>query len=189
MHAASLAGRMGLYEQPVATDRIGTMIDEIVRSYSLTLDYLRRMVADVPVEMFTRQVAGAVNHPAWVIGHLTYSCQAIGGEVGIVPWLPGNWQELFGTGSTPLDRPNVYPGKPDLLAALADGQSRVVRRLAELGEAVLGAPLPDERHRTMFPTIGDAVLHILTSHAAVHVGQVTVWRRVVGLGPLKESFI
>jgi hypothetical protein len=41
----------------------------------------------------------------------------------------------------------------------------------------------------MFPTLGDAVLRILTSHAAVHVGQITVWRRALNLGPLKQSFI
>src|SRR5882672_9338514 len=98
------------------------MIDEIVRSYSLTLDYLRRLVADVPDNLMTRQMAGVINHPSWVIGHLTYSCQAIGGEMGITAWLPARWAELFGTGSLPVDRPDVYPNKAELLAALADGE-------------------------------------------------------------------
>jgi hypothetical protein len=120
---------------------------------------------------------------------LTHSYQAIGGEMGIVPWLSSSWAELFGTGSIPVDRPHVYPNKTELLTALADGQHRVVERLIELGDSGLLAPLPDECHREMFPTIGHAVMHILTSHAAVHVGQVTDWRRVVGLPTLMEVFV
>jgi hypothetical protein len=178
---------MGAGDQGWA-ERAAMMVDEILCSYSFTLDYLRRLVADVPEEMMTRQAAGVVNHPSWVIGHLTYSCEAIGEEMGISPWLPTTWKELFGTGSTPVDRADVYPSKDELLGALADGQQRVAKQLVELGEDGLAAPLPDERCREMFPTIGHAALHILTSHAAVHVGQVTVWRRAVGFGPLTKSF-
>jgi hypothetical protein len=36
--------------------------------------------------------------------------------------------------------------------------------------------------------VGHAVLHALTAHAANHAGQVTVWRRVMGLGVLAEPF-
>jgi hypothetical protein len=109
--------------------------------------------------------------------------------MGIGPWLPREWKELFGTGSTPVDKSDVYPSKDELLAGLADGQNRVAKRLAELGESGLAAPLPDQRHRAMFPTVGHAVLHILTSHAALHVGQITAWRRAVGLDPLTRPFI
>ena len=165
------------------------MVDEVIRSFTRTLDFLRRMLADVPETMMTVQPCGAVNHPAWVVGHLTYSCQAIGGELGLEPWLPVNWEQQFGTGSAPVERRDAYPNKPELLAALADAERRITQRIHELGEADLVKPLPDIRCRDEFPTVGHAVLHILTSHAAVHVGQVTVWRRVVGLEPLKEPFI
>jgi hypothetical protein len=164
------------------------MISEVVCSYSRTLDYLRQLVADVSDELLTRHSSWAMNHPAWVIGHLVYSCQAIGGEMGINPWLPSDWVKRFGTGSAPVEGKENYPSKQELLDALSDGQGRVTDRLIALGEQGLSAPLPDERHRAVFPTIGHAVLHILTVHAAIHVGQVTVWRRTVGLMPLSETF-
>jgi uncharacterized damage-inducible protein DinB len=165
------------------------MIDEIVRSFSRTLEYLRRLLADVPDELLTFQPGGVMNHPAWVIGHLTHSFQAIGSELGITRWLPVNWEQQFGTGSVPVEIRDAYPCKDELLNALADGQLRVVKRLHQIGEEGLGEPLPDDRYRDMFPTLGHAVLHILTSHVAVHVGQVTVWRRAAGLEPLPEPFI
>jgi hypothetical protein len=128
-----------------------------------------------------------VNHPAWVIGHLVFSCQLIAGEMGVKPWLSPSWEQQFGTGSQPTDSREAYPGKDELLATLADAQQHVCRRVAELGIEGLSAPLPDVRYRHVFPTLGHAVLHVLTSHAAFHVGQVSVWRRVVGLGPLKDT--
>jgi len=165
------------------------MVDEIIRSYARTLDYLRRLVDDIPDEFMARQTGGAVNHPAWILGHLIHSAQAIGGEIGLPPWLPSNWHRQFGTGSTPASDRSQYPKKATLLAALTDGQKRITERLNELGDQGLSGPLPDVRYREEFPTLGHAVLHILTSHAAIHVGQLTVWRRAVGLGPLQDVFI
>jgi hypothetical protein len=160
------------------------MIYEVAASYSRAVDYLRQLVADVPDEMLRRQINGVVNHPAWVIGHVIYSCQAIGGEMGINPWLPPDWAERFGTGTVPVEAKKDYPSKQELLDALSDAQQRVNDRLFALGDLGLTVPLPDERYREIFPTLGHAVLHILTVHTAIHVGQVTVWRRAIGLGPL-----
>ncbi|MGH7138811.1 MAG: DinB family protein, partial [Pirellulales bacterium] len=63
------------------------MIAEVLNSFSLTLSYLRRLMADVPDESLARQPNGAPNHPAWVMGHLVHSCEALGGEIGLAPWL------------------------------------------------------------------------------------------------------
>lgn len=165
------------------------MIDEVLNSYRLTLDYLRRLVADVPDEDFCRQPNGVVNHPAWVIGHLTQSCQAIGGELGLAEWLPAEWAALYATGSVPTSDRSAYPSKSKLLTALADGAERVSVRVIALGDVGMSAPLPDERYRAVLPTVGHAAAHILISHTAVHVGQVSVWRRAAGYPPLTESFI
>jgi hypothetical protein len=164
------------------------MITEILRSNKLVLDYLRRLVADVPDDWMTRQFGGVINHPAWVIGHIIYSCQAIGGEIGIAAWLPDDWPSKFGTGSVPIEKPDAYLDKKMLLQALDDGQRRLETVLSAILESDLDKPLPDVSYREIFPTVGQAVLHILTSHTAVHVGQVTVWRRASGLGPLAEPF-
>jgi DinB superfamily len=165
------------------------MIAEILRSYALTLEYLRRLIADVPDDQLTCQPGGVANHPAWVIGHLTYSCQAIGEELGLAPWLPADWASRFGTRSVPVETRATYPPKGELLAALADGQQRVEEGLVTLGEEGIRRPLPDVRYRTTFPTIGDAALHVLTAHAAVHVGQVSAWRRAAGFPALREPFL
>ena len=164
------------------------MVAEVLNSYRLTLDYLKRLVADLPDERLADQPHGVVNHPAWIIGHLTHSCEAIGGELGLSPWLPEDWSRKFGTGSVPTADRCAYQSRADLLAALMDAVARVSDRVVALGDSGMEAPLPDQRFREMFPTVGHAVVHILTAHAAVHVGQVSAWRRAAGYPPPSETF-
>ncbi|HUT93799.1 MAG TPA: DinB family protein [Thermoguttaceae bacterium] len=165
------------------------MIPEITHSFAMTLDFLRRLVADVDDGMMTAQAGDVVNHPAWTIGHLVYSCQGMAGELGVPGWLPEDWAARFGTGSTPLADRAAYPSKRELLDRLQEGQRRLVEALNSISESDLSVPLPDEQCRDLLPTLGHAVVHILVAHAAEHVGQIIVWRRVLGLGPLREVFI
>lgn len=162
------------------------MIIKTSRSYSMALDYLRRLVFDVPTDRMADQAHGLVNHPAWTIGHLVLSAQLIAAEMHVPNWLPITWAHRFGTGSVPIADVTYYPTKSLLLDALTDAQRRVLNRIAELGDAGMKQPLPGESMRTRFPTVGDAVLHNLTVHTALHVGQLIAWRRIVGLTPIDD---
>jgi hypothetical protein len=162
------------------------MVAEILNSNALTRDFLRRLVADIDEAQMTAQPNGAPNHPAWIIGHLVFSCQAIGGEIGVEPWLPEQWVASFTRGSTPVDERSAYPSKEELLAALDDGTARLRDRLAAMSGEELALPLPDVRFHYRFPTLGHAIAHILAGHTALHAGQLTVWRKVMGLPPVSE---
>jgi hypothetical protein len=165
------------------------MISEILNSFSMTMTFLEQLVADIPDEQLTEQPSGVTNHPAWIIGHLAVSLQAMGRELGLTSWLPEDWPERFGIGSQPTSERRVYPSKQDLLENLEEGRRRVAVALLSFDRERLSVPWPDERFLPFFPTIGHAVTHILGAHAAVHVGQVTVWRRAMGLQPLSDPFI
>jgi hypothetical protein len=104
------------------------MVPEISGSLALNLDFLRRMVVDLDEGQMVGQAGGVVNHPAWTIGHLAGSFQLMGGEFGLLPWLPEGWAATFGTGTTPVGDATAYPGKAELLGVLGDDR----RRLAEV---------------------------------------------------------
>jgi hypothetical protein len=157
------------------------VIPELLNSYALTLSDVRAAVADLEDELMVRQSPGIPNHPAWTIGHLVYSAQAIGGELGVSPWLSAQWVALFGTGSTPQPSASLYPPRSELLLALADAQDRITRALGSLPQDVIAAPLPDVRYRSLFPSIGHAALHILAAHTSYHLGQLGLWRHALGL--------
>ena len=162
------------------------MIAEILNSYDLHLTFLRRLVSDLDKFQMVCQPKNVPNHPAWTIGHLVHSWQLIGGEIGIPPWLPADWRDRFGTGSTPVADPKAYPAKDALLRALVDGKERLTAALRAMKELDLNQPLPDVRYRDRFPTLGHAVIHILSGHTALHVGQLVVWRRVMAFDVVPE---
>jgi hypothetical protein len=164
------------------------VIAEVLNSYSLTLDYLRRLIDDAPDDVLATQPAGVVNHPLWTIGHLVFSAQMIGGEVGLASWLPDDWASRYGTGSIPVADRREYPSSELLLGQLSDAEHRLGERLRALGDEAMQQPLPDIRYREMFPTIGHAIAHVLAAHTAAHIGQTIVWRRAMGFGPMPKPF-
>lgn len=162
------------------------MVPSIIKTFELTLDFLRRCVADLDEQQMSTQPCGVVNHPSWTLGHLAYSCQALGGELGLTPWLGEQWPEKFATGSAPSA--DGYPAKHELLSTLDDAWSRIRQALESADQKFLSQPLPDVRYRHIFPTRGHAVIQILGAHAGYHAGQLSAWRRAMGL-PTVTGFL
>jgi uncharacterized damage-inducible protein DinB len=131
------------------------------------------------------------NHPAWTIGHLVTGSDILAEDLGLERDLPEGWRELFerrGPGDPRLPDPDrdAYPPMGALLAELERQHSRVERawreRLAaaEAGDAGLSTPTT-WRFDDVLPTLGDAVLFLAVSHEAMHLGQLSAWRRARGL--------
>ncbi len=163
-------------------------IEPVLHSFAYGLDFLREQVADVAADDMVAQPNGIMNHPAWVIGHLTFACQLLGGAIGLSPWLPDDWAQRFGTGSVPVKDAGRYETKADALAILADAQARLGAGIEQLNDTQLDAPFPVESYRVVFPTIRHALTQVLVGHTANHVGQLSVWRRAMGLPPMARGF-
>ena len=157
------------------------MNQSVLRTYARNLDYARRLVADVPPEKMAAQPAPGMNHAAWVLGHLVFTCDVIGKLIGLAPAMPEPWLPIFNNESRPSDDPTIYPDKLTLLAALERGHTLVADALAQAPATILEQPLPNENYRTLFPTIGDILVYLTTAHEAVHLGQLSAWRRAQGL--------
>jgi len=161
----------------------------VIHSFAYCLDYLREQVADVGPSAMVAQPNGIQNHPAWVIGHLTYSCQAIGGEMGLVPWLPEDSAKKFGTGSEPIPDAAAYKDKSELLLMLSDAQTRIENAVNQLSDSQLEQPLPDQRFRSILPTVRHALTQVLVAHTAYHIGQMNFWRQAMKLAKIERPFI
>jgi hypothetical protein len=91
---------------------------------------------------------------------------------------------LFNPASKPTGDRARYPSKAELLDAYEKSYVR-------LSEAVRTAPLeaferefPNPKLRSSLPTVGVAMIHILGSHHGQHLGQLSAWRRALGLPPV-----
>src|SRR5262245_30085748 len=110
-------------------------MEPILHSYAYALDFLRELVADVPAAQMVAQPDDISNHPAWVIGHLTFSCQLLSAVAGVRPWLPADWGKRYAPGSMPVADASRYEPKEKLLTILGDAQSRITRAVEQLSDA------------------------------------------------------
>lgn len=158
------------------------MREEILHAFQLEQRRLRSLLGHVDAASWTLQPAGVVNHAAWTVGHLAASMEAIGGELGLAPWLEPTWRTRHGEGSTPVDDAVAYPPPSVLWSRFEDAADRVASAVTQVGDEAWFGPLPDERHRATYPTLAHAVLHILVGHTAAHVGQLGCWLRAIRHG-------
>jgi hypothetical protein len=160
----------------------------VLHSFAYSLDFLRDQVADVPSNRMSAQPNGIINHPSWVIGHLTNACQMLGGSIGLPKWLPKDFAKRFGSGSVPVADGEMYPPKEVALVMLRDAQNRFMQAVEELDDSRLDEPFPVESYRDVFPTIRHALTQVLVGHIAYHIGQIGVWRKAMGLPSIGRSF-
>lgn len=157
------------------------LISHLLHTYSRNISYIRRLVTDVPEDKMAFQPAPGMNHPAWVLGHLVVVGDMVAELLGKGRSAPGTWEALFGNSSKPTGDASAYPPKAELVEAVEKNSARISEGLAAASPEIFAQPLPQEEYRKHFPTIGDAVFYLLTFHDAVHLGQLSAWRRVQGM--------
>jgi hypothetical protein len=158
------------------------VIDLLLPTYNFNLSYARKLTADVADDQMCAQpVAGReMNHAAFVLGHLAWASDGLVRLVGQQPALGADWKDLFGMGAKPLADRSRYPAKAALLQALEEAHSRLSAAVAGASPEVLAQPAP-ERFRERYPTVGHMFLGLMTAHEALHLGQLSAWRRALGL--------
>ncbi len=160
----------------------------ILHSFNYSLDFLEEQVVDIPASDMVAQPSGVVNHPSWTIGHLTFVLQMLGGVIGIPKFLTQDWVRRFGPGSIPVADTDVYESKEESIRIFREIRRRIIEAVNKLDDLHLDRPFPDEAHRDVFPTIRHALTQVLIGHTAFHIGQLSVWRRAMGLARMKRSY-
>jgi DinB superfamily len=146
--------------------------------------YFRKLVDDVPDERMAEQPFPGVNHPAWIVGHLAWSTDRARWLLGLEPELPAEWTTMFGFGSKPSPTRGDYPARDELIQAVEQGFERLRDQVASATPEQLGQPSPNARTKEFLPTVKDGIVLLLTGHLGTHLGQLTTWRRMIGMPPL-----
>ncbi len=127
------------------------------------------------------------NHPAFVYGHLSIYPARMMEFMGldaskIQP--TQRYQDLFSHGKECVHDPEgaTYPAMVEIVPLFRHGHEAVIAALAGVDDAVFARDTPHEGMRARFPTVGSAVGFLLCSHTMMHLGQMSAWRRCMGLG-------
>lgn len=171
---------------------MGTLAGVLHSNAQISLSYAEGLLKDVRPADFARKPRsdGSVvdtNHPAFVYGHLSVYAPRMALIAGLgegVVQLPTGFEELFAAGKECRDDPSgsIYPAMSTITNAFFDGHRRVLAKIAELDDASLGAPhgRPGD-FAAKFPSRAAMLAFLLGGHIMSHLGQVSAWRRCLGL--------
>jgi hypothetical protein len=146
--------------------------------------YSRTLVADIGDERMAEQPQAGINHPAWVLGHLGLTAGRGLALLGVPETLPKGWTTLFGRGSKPTNSRAGYPSKDELLQAIERGYQQLREMAVGASPEKLSQPNPNPMLKEALPTVGGLITFLLTGHVGLHLGQLSMWRRLIGLPPL-----
>lgn len=161
-------------------------------SGKLGVGYAQMLLAGVNDEECSRfaRIGDTViesNHPAFILGHLTLYPTRVVGQLGediqtVAP--PDNYEKLFSHEAKCVDDPDrkIYPPLDEITAVMMDGYGKAIKLLEATADDAFLAENPIERLRERFPTLGSALGFYVGGHMMMHLGQMSAWRRAMGLG-------
>ena len=145
------------------------------------VDFARKLAVGIDDDKMTYQPAPGMNTPQWVFGHLAvctdYGLKLLGQPTSC----PKAWYAAFGIGSNPAVPPTPQPSEAELLEAITSGHARLNAAMTKATPEQLATPTPFDFLAQALPTVGDLLAQLTTSHPAMHLGQLSAWRRLNGL--------
>lgn len=148
------------------------------------VEYTRNLVAGVDDSRLADQPLPGVNHPAWLLGHLAFAADGAGTFLGQPRQLDDAWKQKFGGGSVVSNVRSEYPDKDTLLRIFEERNAAAGQLMQSVTPEQYQAPNPHARLKESLPQAGQAVAFLMTSHLAIHLGQLSSWRRMIGLQPM-----
>ncbi|HET6426292.1 MAG TPA: DinB family protein [Planctomycetaceae bacterium] len=147
------------------------------------LDYLERIIAEMTPDDL-RRANGSANPPGWILGHLAIVADFAGPMLKRPRQCPAAWHKAFGPGSDP------HAELPQQTAAewaqtIRNNYEGILAVLPTADDAELAQPHGSSLlANTKIETMGQLLSHLLTTHLATHIGQLSAWRRSQGFLPL-----
>jgi len=162
----------------------------IADSLELSLGYAERLLKDISADQFARFAAPGgqavvSNHPAFIFGHLSLYGPRILKQLGqAAPEIPQQFSDVFSKDATCVDDADgsVYPDRDSITDLFFEGYRAALTALREATEEQLAAPNPMEAMAARFPTVGSMQNFYVGGHMMLHLGQLSAWRRMIGLG-------
>ena len=157
-------------------------IDLLLHLYQFNANYSKMLLKDIPAEAVCSQPHGLRNHVIWQIGHLARTSDFLGTLYGQPSTLPSGWDELFRRGSVPLEDVSKYPSLDELVGEYDRQHEKISTLIPEIGLEKFAEPIEEEFRRKLFPTLGDFTGFVMVGHEGLHLGQLSGWRKALGLG-------
>lgn len=168
----------------------GPMIADSAR---ISLVYAERLLKGIPAERFARlaTVGDEIvqsNHPAFIYGHLSlYPCRVVA-ELGqdassITP--TQDFLKVFDHNAKCADDSDgsTYPPMDEIVERFFAAHRMALDALMIADDSLFKRVNPNDAMRAKFATVGSMHGFYLGGHIMIHMGQLSAWRRMIGLPP------
>jgi uncharacterized damage-inducible protein DinB len=161
------------------------MFEREIRLNGLMFGLLHKMLDPIDDSGLQRPLTDAGNSPAWILGHLAVANDYALRSLGEQRAASAEWHKRFRPGATPKDDTSPLPSRAELWETIETGRRRIYEACAKVEAEKMEQPHNSDLFKdTPVKSIGDVVAHLLTSHLALHVGQISAWRRLGGQPPI-----
>lgn len=161
------------------------MTTELAQSIAKTTRFMPNLANllcdDIPEDKFASMFGTSINHPAFILGHISYYSAFCVGLLGGSPEFEDGEAELYQVGVDCKDG-GAYPSKETLLKHFKDRCEFAASFIESCSEDTLSASANDTPFAERFDTLGQVASFMLTSHPSFHFGQLSGWRRIAGMG-------
>jgi hypothetical protein len=163
----------------------------IADSLQLSLAYADRLLAGIGADRFARFAAAGPttvesNHPAFVLGHLAIYTPRIVALLGGTPTpMPERFTAVFSKDEKCVDDTagTEYPPMAEVVEVFRRGCTEAIAALRAAPDEVLQQANPMKGQMAeLFPSIGSLTGFLAGGHMMMHLGQISAWRRIEGLG-------
>jgi DinB superfamily len=162
--------------------------ESFVYAWDNQLRYALALLADVADEQMVLRPGGNMNHPAWIIGHVSLYHPAAVALLRGEPFDDPKDNRLFGfAGQGPVDDIAVYGGKQALFDRFTAGHEQVAQALLSAEPADFKRPPSLARWAAQYPTVEFMLPDLLVFHESMHIGQISTWRGRPAGGAIPRS--
>ncbi len=155
------------------------------------LPLAEQLLNDIPEAIFSTKpkIAGetiSINHPAFHLGHLSIYPRRIRqlfGDESEASVISDQDKAMFGKGAECLDDPErkIYPQKDALLKTFFEGHRGLIPLIEQAPPADFASTKMDPAWQARFRSVGGATTYLVGAHLFRHLGQLSAWRRCMGL--------
>ena len=163
---------------------IDSHITHIVAALEKCVGYGRSLLPDIDPATFAHMPMANFNHPAFNYGHLSFYPNfwfEMVGRPDAVSELPYP-TEVYAHGSECVEQDGRYASMDVITSAFFETHERAMEILPTVDPDLLRNELPEGPYRDFFGLVGNALTFMTCSHTMMHLGQVSMWRRAMGLG-------
>ncbi len=158
--------------------------ESIVQGAELMVGLANMLCEDIPDEKFAFKAIEGLAHPAFIMGHIAMYAEDVldfAGRSDLAQHDEG-WAALFGMGVSCASDAGLYPTKAEILKRLNERYGAALAEARKIPDEVLLSVNDSGKFEDRFSTKAGLLNFALNGHPMMHLGQISAWRRSIGLG-------